>query len=97
MIVSKDKPRGTGVEELKALQAKLNLPLIDLILKKRNIQKLLNTFVDKLPGDVSKIDDRVHASFGSVMTDTGRFNSSSPNLSAKFLEALTSDCKMKIA
>ena len=92
-VVSKDKPRGTGVEELKSLQTKMNLPLIDLILKKRNIQKLLNTFVDKLPGDVSKIDDRVHASFGSVMTDTGRFNSSSPNLSAKFLEAFASNCK----
>ena len=96
-VVSKDKPRGTGVEELKALQTKLNMPLIDLILKKRNIQKLLNTFVDKLPGDVNKVDDRVHAGFGSVMTDTGRFNSSSPNLSVKFLEAFASDCKMEIA
>lgn len=77
---SKDKPRGTGVEEITTLNDKYQLPLLDLILKKRKIQKLINTFIDKMPEATNPKDNKIHASFASVATQTGRFSSNNPNL-----------------
>ena len=78
--VSTKSPRGTGVEELKALKEKTKLHLCELILENRGLEKLLNTFIDKLPTDVNPCDDKVHCEFLSLGTDTGRFSSKSPNL-----------------
>lgn len=78
--VSAKQPRGTGVEELKSLYDKTQLPLCKLILESRGLEKLLNTFVDKLPNDINPNDGKIHCEFGSLATDTGRFNSSRPNL-----------------
>ena len=78
--VSDKQPRGTGVEELKALKEKTKLHLCDLILENRGLDKLLNTFVDKLPTDVNPYDGKIHCEFLSLGTDTGRFSSKSPNL-----------------
>ena len=78
--VSTKSPRGTGVEELKSLKEKTKLHLCELILENRGLEKLLNTFIDKLPTDVNPCDDKVHCEFLSLGTDTGRFSSKSPNL-----------------
>lgn len=78
--VSTKSPRGTGVDELKALAEKTNLPLCKIILEYRTLDKLLNTFIDKLPNDASDVDERVHCEFKSLGTDTGRFSSANPNL-----------------
>ena len=78
--VSKTSPRGTGVNELPLIAEKTKLPLCDLILEKRGLAKLLNTFIEKLPGDVNSFDKKIHCSFMSVATDTGRFSSKDPNL-----------------
>ena len=78
--VSTKSPRGTGVEELKALKEKTKLHLCELILENRGLEKLLNTFVDKLPTDVNPYDGKIHCEFLSLGTDTGRFSSKSPNL-----------------
>lgn len=78
--VSKKAPRGTGVDELKSLAEKTKLPLCKMMLEYRGLDKLLNTFIDKLPNDISSVDGRVHCEFNSLGTDTGRFSSSSPNL-----------------
>lgn len=78
--VSTKSPRGTGVDELKALAEKTKLPLCNIILEYRGLDKLLNTFIDKLPKDASDIDGRVHCEFKSLGTDTGRFSSANPNL-----------------
>lgn len=78
--VSVKQPRGTGVEELKSLYDKTQLPLCKLILESRELEKLLNTFIDKLPNDVNSKDGRVHCEFLSLGTDTGRFSSKNPNL-----------------
>ena len=78
--VSKKSPRGTGVDELEALAEKTKSPLCKLILEKRGLSKLLNTFIDKLPQDVNESDGKIHASFNQLGTDTGRFSSSNPNL-----------------
>jgi DNA polymerase-1 len=54
-------------------------PIIDLIMKFRELDKLQNTYVVALPGQVGK-DGRVHTSFSQVIAQTGRLSSSNPNL-----------------
>ncbi len=76
--VSQKQPRGTGVDELTSLAEKTKLNICNLILEKRGLLKLMNTFIDKLPNDV-KIDGKIHGSFNQLGTDTGRFSSSNPN------------------
>ena len=75
-IMDKKSPRGTGEEILE----KINLPICKLILEKRGLEKLLNTYIEKLPACVNPVDGRLHAHFNQVGTDTGRFSSSDPNL-----------------
>jgi len=57
----------------------LNIPITNQILEVRAINKLLNTFIDKLPREVAK-DGRIHATFSSMGASTGRMSSSNPNL-----------------
>lgn len=77
-VTDKDSPRGTGESVLEALGDKF--PLGEVILKKRGLEKLLNTFVEAIPAQVCPKDGRLHAHFNTCGTDTGRFSSSSPNL-----------------
>lgn len=49
----------------------LNLPVTNQILNVRAINKLLNTFIDKLPREVAK-DGRIHSTFSSMGASTGR-------------------------
>lgn len=73
---NKKKLRSVGEKEL----TKIDLPLCKLILKRRGLLKLINTYIDKLPACVSETDNRIHASFNQYGADTGRFSSSNPNL-----------------
>lgn len=57
----------------------LNLPVTNQILQVRATNKLLNTFIDKLPNMVAK-DGRIHSTFKSIGADTGRLSSESPNV-----------------
>ena len=57
----------------------LNLPVTNQILNVRAINKLLNTFIDKLPREVAK-DGRIHSTFSSMGAATGRMASSNPNV-----------------
>jgi DNA polymerase-1 len=54
-------------------------PIIELIMKFRELDKLKNTYVDALPGQVAE-DGRVHTSFSQVIVPSGRLSSSGPNL-----------------
>ena len=78
-IKSPDKkdPRGTGIEILEQIKG---VPLIDLILKYRTINKMLSTYIDKMPLEVKDKTGRLHGNFGQTGTVTGRLNSDSPNL-----------------
>ena len=78
--VDKKAPRGTGEEILEKIKERDKLPICDLILQKRGIEKLIGTYIDKLPEVVSPVDNRLHAHFNQLGTDTGRFSSSDPNL-----------------
>jgi len=54
-------------------------PIINLLMQFREMDKLKNTYVDALPGQVAA-DGRVHTSFSQVIAQTGRLSSSNPNL-----------------
>lgn len=54
-------------------------PIIGEILKHRELQKLLSTYIDTIPSLVGD-DGRLHAHFIQAGTTTGRFSSNNPNL-----------------
>jgi DNA polymerase-1 len=66
--------RESELEKLRELH-----PVVGEILKYRELQKLLSTYIDTLPS-VIKEDGRLHASFIQTGTTTGRFASNNPNL-----------------
>jgi DNA polymerase I-like protein with 3'-5' exonuclease and polymerase domains len=74
--VDKKAPRGTGVEVL----TKIDNPICKAILKYREINKLISTYIDKLPNCINPKDGRIHCSFNQYGADTGRMSSSEPNL-----------------
>lgn len=75
-VVDTKSPRGTGVSILE----KWNTPLTNAILEYRAIDKLIGTYIDKLPECVNPNDGRIHASFNQYGADTGRMSSDRPNL-----------------
>lgn len=70
-----DSKAGTGEAVLKAL----NLPVTEQILKVRSLNVLINTFVSKLPKEVTS-DSRIHAQFKQIGAATGRLSCANPNL-----------------
>lgn len=75
-VIDKKSPRGTGEDIL----TKIDNPLCELIIEKRGVEKLIGTYIDKLPACINPVDNRLHAHFNQLGTDTGRFSSSDPNL-----------------
>ncbi|MEK7585682.1 MAG: DNA polymerase [Patescibacteria group bacterium] len=69
--------RSTRESELEKLKGEH--PIIDEILKYRELQKLLSTYIDTIPEQVSS-DGRLHAKFIQTGSSTGRFSSQNPNL-----------------
>ena len=55
-------------------------PIIDIILKWRELTKLKSTYIDTLPGAVDTRDGRVHTTFDQAVAATGRLSSNNPNL-----------------
>lgn len=77
----KKTPRGaisTNAKELKKLKNKF--PIVDLILKYRELFKLKSGFADALPRMINPKDGRIHPSFHQLGTETGRMSCSEPNL-----------------
>lgn len=75
-VVDRKKPRSTGEDILQHIDN----PLCSLVLEKRRLEKLVGTYIDKIPQCVNEADGRLHAKFSQLGTDTGRFSSSNPNL-----------------
>ena len=74
--VDKKKPRGTGEDIL----LKIDLPITKAILEYREAEKLVSTYIDKLPECVNPKDGRIHCNFNQYGAKTGRMSSSDPNL-----------------
>ena len=81
--VNDEKPDGTGEDELKAIIRKSDnndvKELCNLMLDRRELDKLLNSFIDTLPNKVN-VDNRIHCHFNQYGASTGRFSCSEPNL-----------------
>lgn len=54
--------------------------IVEKILKYRETEKLVGTYVDALPTLVNKRTGHIHTSFNQTITATGRLSSSDPNL-----------------
>jgi len=54
--------------------------VVSFILEYRELDKLKNTYIDKLPLLVNVKTRRIHTSFHQTVTSTGRLSSSEPNL-----------------
>lgn len=75
----KKAPRGTGEDILKHFAQGKEKNLCEAILGMRNVEKLLGTYIDKMP-EIALEDGRVHASYNQYGAKTGRFSSQDPNL-----------------
>ena len=77
--VDKKQPRATGEDALKAIGSKLHLKLCDYLLERRELVKLLTTYIDVIP-DLAKRwpDGRVRTHFNQYGAATGRLSSSDP-------------------
>ncbi|MEC5158231.1 DNA polymerase I [Chryseobacterium sp. MP_3.2] len=68
----------TGEDILQKLSSKHEI--IQHILEYRTYQKLKSTYVDALPLQIDKDDQRVHTNFSQTTAATGRLSSLNPNL-----------------
>lgn len=55
-------------------------PIIDKVLRYRQIVKLKSTYIDGLLSLINKDTHRIHSSFNQTITTTGRISSTEPNL-----------------
>lgn len=77
----KKTPKGalsTNIKELVKLKGEH--PLIDFLIKYRELFKLKTGFVDALPRVINSKTGRIHPKFHQLGTETGRMSCSSPNL-----------------
>ncbi|NCF75272.1 MAG: DNA polymerase I [Xanthomonadaceae bacterium] len=68
----------TSADELKKIENAH--PIIKLIQKNREMEKLKNTYIDALPKLINPETKRVHTNFNQTATATGRLSSLNPNL-----------------
>lgn len=72
--------RSTDAEVLETLAAETDHPLLPLLLEYRELNKILGTYLLPLPGYLSPVTGRLHASFHQTGAATGRLSSSDPNI-----------------
>lgn len=70
--------RSTDAAVLEQLEGQHEI--IPLLIDYRQLVKLKNTYLDKLPKLINPKTNRLHASFNQTVTATGRLSSSDPNL-----------------
>lgn len=75
-VIDKKHPRGTGEEIL----MKMDSPVAGALLEYRKVEKLISTYIDKLPNCLNPNDGKIHCKFNQYGAKTGRFSSSDPNL-----------------
>ena len=68
----------TAEDVLEELAAEYEIPA--LILEHRSLNKLMSTYIHKLPQEIHPRTGRVHTSYQQAVASTGRLSSTSPNL-----------------
>ena len=77
----KKTPKGAKSTDIESLEAiKDAHPIVSKILRYREIDKLLSTYILKLPSLVDPVTKRIHCQLHQNGTVTGRFSCSEPNL-----------------
>lgn len=85
-VIDKKSPRGTGADIIDTIA---NLPRFEkqvvskiakALLDVKTFDKLLGSFINKLPSTAHEYEGKIHCNFNQLGTSTGRFSSSSPNL-----------------
>lgn len=74
------KKGGFSTSEEILLKHRSRHPIVDLILKARQLKKLLATYVQALPELVNPRTGKIHTTYNQTVTATGRISSSNPNL-----------------
>lgn len=69
----------TDADSLQKMAAVNAHPILEDLLRYREVEKLRSTYADALPPLVGA-DGRIHATFNQIATTTGRISSESPNL-----------------
>ncbi len=69
----------TDADSLQKMAAAKAHPILDDLLKYREVEKLRSTYADALPPLIGA-DGRIHATFNQIATTTGRISSENPNL-----------------
>jgi DNA polymerase-1 len=79
--VLRKTPKGqpsTAEDVLEELGRDYEIPA--LLLEHRSLNKLMSTYIDKLPQEIDPQTGRVHTSYQQAVASTGRLSSTSPNL-----------------
>ncbi|MFN3550385.1 MAG: DNA polymerase I [Endomicrobiia bacterium] len=76
----KKKKTGYSTDEEVLLKLKDVHPVIQLILKHRELEKLKNTYIEPLSNYINLKTSRIHTTFNPIGTATGRLSSEEPNL-----------------
>ena len=79
--VLRKTPKGqpsTAEDVLEELAADYEIPA--LLIEHRGLNKLMSTYIDKLPQEINAKTGRVHTSYQQAVASTGRLSSTSPNL-----------------
>jgi DNA polymerase-1 len=79
--VLRKTPKGqpsTAEDVLEELGRDYEIPA--LLMEHRSLNKLMSTYIDKLPQEIDPDTGRVHTSYQQAVASTGRLSSTSPNL-----------------
>ncbi len=82
LTLAKGKKTKTGYSTTAEVLEKLEPlhPIVPLILRFRQIQKLLSTYIDGFRPLIEKNTGLIHTTFNQTLTSTGRLSSKEPNL-----------------
>jgi DNA polymerase-1 len=69
----------TDADSLEKMAAAKAHPILDDLMRYREVEKLRSTYADALPPLIHD-DGRIHATFNQIATTTGRISSENPNL-----------------
>lgn len=80
LAASKKTKTGFSTSAATLEELSVDYPIVDDILKYRELTKIKSTYADALPKLINPKTSRIHTSLNQAVTATGRLSSSNPNL-----------------